>query len=564
MGNTNGEKSGTVWGIDLGTTYSCISKVDEAGRPVVINSRDGDPVTPSVVMFVGPEDIQVGKEAKRQMLLDPDNVCELVKRHMGEPDWRFDAHGKDWASPEVSAHILRALCEDAELQTREEVKKVVITVPAYFGIVEREATIAAGKIAGLEVIDVINEPTAAAMSYGFAQGADVDETVLVYDLGGGTFDVTVIRLEPVEAGSHIRVVATGGNARLGGAQWDERLVTLLARKFSEAHPEAADPLDDEVATAELKLAGEEAKRALSLRESLNQIVVSGSDRDTVEVTREEFEQATRDLLDQTIEFTRDTVEKARELGVAEIDRVLLVGGSSFMPAVTERLAEAFPSWSPELEDANQAVAKGAALLGFQAELRAKLSEEAEQAESRGEPSSGQEIEKKVAEEMGVELSTLQRIKDTEVTNVCSRGFGVKLLREGRDPGSSDPADFSIDHVIEPNTPLPSDPDPETYGTTVPNQETVRIELWQQSGSELSEELAHNENIGHGVIALPGNDRVGAPIQVTLAMAENGVLKVKASHSSGADLEFEVEAEGAVMSQEKVEAAAERVASMTRA
>jgi molecular chaperone DnaK len=564
MDSSSGESSATVWGIDLGTTYSCISKVDEAGRPVVVNNRDGDPVTPSVVLFVGPEDIQVGKEAKRQMLLDPDNVCELVKRQMGEPEWRFDAHGKDWASPEVSAHILRALRDDAELQTREKVEKVVITVPAYFGIVEREATIAAGKIAGLDVVDVVNEPTAAAMSYGFAQGADVDETVLVYDLGGGTFDVTVIRLEPAEAGSHIRVVATGGNARLGGVQWDERLVELLARKFSEAHPDAEDPLDDEVATAELKLAGEEAKRALSLRDSVSQIVVSGSARDTVEVTRTEFEQATRDLLDQTVEFTRQTVEKAKELGAPEIDRVLLVGGSSFMPAVAERLAEAFPGWAPELQDANQAVAKGAALLGFQAELRAKLREEAEQAESRGEPSSSTEIERRIAVEMGVELSTLQRIKDTEVTNVCSRGFGVKLLRGGRDPESTDPGDHWIDHAIEPNTPLPRDPEPRTYGTTVPNQATVRIELWQQSGSELSEELAHNERIGQGVITLPGNDPAGAPIDVTLAMAENGVLRVTASHSSGADLEFEVEAEGAVMSQEKVAEAAERVAAMTRA
>ncbi len=563
MGNGNGENSTTVWGIDLGTTYSCISRVDEFGRPIVINNRDGDPVTPSVVMFVGSDDIQVGKEAKRQMLLDPENVSELVKRHMGESDWRFEAHGEEWSAPEVSAHILKALCEDAELQTREKVEKVVITVPAYFGIVEREATIAAGKIAGLDVVDVVNEPTAAAMSYGFAQGADVDETVLVYDLGGGTFDVTVIRLEPVESGSHIRVVATGGNARLGGAQWDERVVNLLARKFSEAHPEAPDPLDDDIATAELRLAAEEAKRGLSLRDSLTQIVVSGEARDNVELTRDEFEQATRELLDQTIEFTRETVEKAKELGAPEIDRVLLVGGSSFMPAVAERLAEAFPGWVPELEDANQAVAKGAALLGFQAELRAKLSEETAQAESDGVPSSSAEIEKKVAEEMGLELSTLQRIKDTEVTNVCSRGFGVKLLRDGHDPSSTDPADFWIDHVIKPNTPLPGDPDPETYGTTIPNQQTVRIELWQQSGSELSEELAHNENIGHGVIALPGNDPVGAPIQVTLAMAENGVLKVKASHSSGSNLEFEVEAEGAVMSQEKVAAAAERVASVSR-
>ena len=560
METGTGDASTTVWGIDLGTTYSCISRIDEFGRPVVVNNRDGDPVTPSVVMFVGPEDIQVGKEAKGQMLLEPENVCELVKRHMGDPNWAFEANGKAWNSAEVSAQILKALCEDAELQTREKVEKVVITVPAYFGIVEREATIAAGKMAGLDVVDVINEPTAAAMSYGFAQGSDVDETVLVYDLGGGTFDVTVIRLEPIDSGSHIRVIATGGNHRLGGAQWDQQVVNLVAAKFAEAHPDAPDPLDDDVATAELRLAAEELKRSLTLRDSVSQIVVSGDVRDSVELTREEFESATRELLDQTIEFTRETVEKAKELGVEKIDRVLLVGGSSFMPAVAERLAESF-GWAPELEDANQAVAKGAALLGFQAELRAKLDEEAE---ARGEDSSSPEVEQSVAEKMGVALGTVQRIRDTAVTNVCSRGFGVKLLSDNADPATENPEDFWIDHVIGPNTPLPAEPEPRTYGTTVPNQTKVNLELWQQAGSELSERLEHNDHIGEGVLqGLPGTDPVGAPLSVTLTMSESGVLKAKAQHHNGAELEFEVEAEGAVMSEAEIAAGAERVASMKR-
>ncbi len=561
MEKADGEKSTTVWGIDLGTTYSCISKVDDSGRPVVINNRDGDPVTPSVVMFVGPDDIQVGKEAKRQKQLDPERVCELVKRHMGDPTWRFEADGKEWTAAEVSAQILKALCEDAELQTREKVEKVVITVPAYFGIVEREATIAAGKMAGLEVVDIINEPTAAAMSYGFAQGADVEETVLVYDLGGGTFDVTVIRLETKESGSHIRVIATGGNHRLGGAQWDQQLVTRVAAKFAETHPDAPDPLDDQVATAELELAAEEMKRSLTLRDSITQIVVSGEVRDNVEITREEFEQATRELLDQTIEFTRETVEKAKELGVSEIDRVLLVGGSSFMPAVAERLAETFEGWAPELEDANQAVAKGAALLGFQAELRAKLDEEAA---ASGGDSSTPEVEQRVAEEMGVAVDTVQRIRDTEVTNVCSRGFGVKLLNDDADPATAGPGDFWIDHVIGPNTPLPAEPEPRTYGTTVPNQTSVKLELWQQAGSELSADPDHNDHIGEGLLqGLPGTDPVGAPLSVTLSMSPSGVLKARATHHNGAELEFEVEAEGAVLSQEQIAAGAERVASMKR-
>lgn len=562
MENSGIDNANTVWGIDLGTTYSCISRIDEFGRPVVVNNRDGDPVTPSVVMFTGPADIQVGKEAKRQVQLDPGNVCELVKRHMGEGEWRFAAHDHEWSAPEVSAQILRALCEDAELQTREKVEKVVITVPAYFGIPEREATIAAGRLAGLEVIDVVNEPTAAAMSYGFAQGADVEETVLVYDLGGGTFDVTVIRLEPFEAGSHIRVVTTGGDHRLGGAQWDERMSTLLAQKFCAGHPDAPDPLDDEIATAEIRLGAEESKRALTLRDSVTQIVISGTERDNVEVTREEFEAATRDLLDQTVEYTRKVVERAKENGTAEVDRVLLVGGSSFMPAVAERLAEEF-GWSPELADANQAVAKGAALLAFQAALREKLDEEGAAADGSGSTEEREQIEQKVAEEMGVAVDTVQRVRDTKVTNVCSRGFGVKVLRPGADPGTEDPADFLIDHLIQPDTPLPGQPPAQTYGTSVANQTNLRVELWQQQGDVLSENLADNQEIGFGTAPLPGNDPVGSPITVQMNMSESGVLDVKAAHHSGAELSFEVKSEGAVFSDDEIAAGAQRVAAMRR-
>jgi molecular chaperone DnaK len=559
MDNNDGAGSTAVWGIDLGTTYSCISRVDDFGHPVVVGNRDGDPVTPSVVMFLGATDIQVGKEAKRQMQLEPERVCELVKRHMGDPEWRFSADGREWTAPEVSAQILKALCEDAELQTREKVEKVLITVPAYFGIAEREATMAAGAMAGLDVVDVINEPTAAAMSYGFAQGEDVDETVMVYDLGGGTFDVTVIRLEPHESGNHIRVVATGGNARLGGAQWDQEIVKLIAGKFLATHPGAPDPLDDEVATAELRLAAEDLKRALTLRESVNQIVVSGDVRDTVEISREEFEAATRDLLDQTVEFTRETVGKAKELGAESIDRVLLVGGSSFMPAVAERLAEAFDGWVPELADPNQAVAKGAALLGLQAELRAKL-DDAAQADG-GAPDAA--AEQRVAEEMGVAVEMVKRVGNTAVTNVCSKAFGVKLLRDGADPSSEKAEDHLIDHVIPPQTPLPAEPASRTYFTTVPNQSQVKVELWEQAGSEVSEELAHNKYLGHGLLRLPGTDPVGSPFEAVISMTNGGRLKAKASHRSGSELEFEVEVEGGVTTQEEIEAGAARVAAMKR-
>jgi molecular chaperone DnaK len=564
MDTDSSAASATVWGIDLGTTYSCISRVDEFGRAVVVNNRDGDPTTPSVVMFIGPDNIQVGKEAKRQMQMDPDAVCELVKRQMGSPDWRFRAHGEEWTAPEVSAQILKALAEDAGQQAGETVSKVVITVPAYFGISEREATVAAGKMAGLEVVDVLNEPTAAALSYGFAQGADVDETVIVYDLGGGTFDVTVIRLEPLPTGgSHIRVVATGGNDRLGGAEWDERIVQLLASKFQAENPDAPDPLDDDLAAADLRLASEDVKRALTLRESVTQVVMSGGSRATVEITREEFEQASQDLLEKTINFTRETLEQAKERGVEGIDRVLLVGGSSFMPAVSRRLSESFDGWVPELGDPNQAVAKGAALYGFQAELRLKVEEEVEAEAAGSGAADREEIEKRVAEESGVALGTLQRMTETKITNVCSRGFGVKIVRPGH-TGEKDLSEFQVDHLIKPNDPLPVDPPRlQTYGTMVDNQQQVVIVLMEQAGPQLSEDMENNKELESRAFHLPGTDPAGTPIQVSIGMDNGGMLTITAEHPSVPQLTFTATSEGAVLSKQQIDESASKVQAMQR-
>jgi molecular chaperone DnaK (HSP70) len=566
MANESSTADTTVWGIDLGTTYSCISRVDEFGRAIVVNNRDGDPTTPSVVMFVGPSNIQVGKEAKRQMQMDPDAVCELVKRQMGSPDWRFKAHDEEWSAPEVSAHILKALAEDAEQQTGEAVRKVIITVPAYFGIAEREATVAAGTIAGLEVVDVLNEPTAAALAYGFAQESDAEETVIVYDLGGGTFDVTVIRLEPLPTGgSHIRVVATGGNHRLGGADWDERVVAMLASKFQTENAGAPDPLDDDLSAADLRLASEDVKRALTMRDSVTQVVMAGDARANVAITREEFEQATQDLLESTVNYTKETLEEARGRGVEKIDRVLLVGGSSFMPAVARRLSESFDGWAPELADPNQAVAKGAALYGFQAELRAKVEDREAAALSENGVADRAEIERRIAEESGVALGTLKRMTETKITNVCSRGFGIKVLRDGRTSTTGDPADFYVDHLIRPNDPLPIDPPRlQTYGTVVDNQPGVEIVLMEQAGTELSEEMDHNQEVEHGQFNLPGNDPAGTPIQVSIAMDNDGMLTITASHPSVPELTFSAMSEGAVLSERQIAESASKVQAMQRA
>jgi molecular chaperone DnaK len=552
----------TVWGIDLGTTYSCIARVDEFGRPVVINNRDGDPTTPSVVLFTGPDEYQVGKEAKRQAQLDPDNVCELVKRHMGEPDWRFRAHGSEWAASAVSALILKSLAADAELQAGEPVTDVVITVPAYFGDAEREATRLAGEIAGLTVADLVNEPTAAAFSYGFAQHGDVEETVLVYDLGGGTFDVTVVRLSD----GNINVIATDGDHRLGGANWDERLVKEIAKKFMEAEPNASDPLDDEFGAAELKARAEDIKRALTARESVTEMVIAGSARASVSVTRDEFEVVTRDLLEQTVTLTRSVVSEAAAEGFATMDRVLLVGGSSFMPAVARRLSEEF-QWTPELEDPNQSVAKGAALAGQRSELRAQIVGKLEASGKDMETASTAEIEQAldtIASDAGLDARTALTLATTNISNVCSKGFGVKLLIEGRDPGSENPDDFFINHMVTRNDSLPLDP-PRTdrVTTTVPDQRELRLELWEQSGSDISEHLGDNKFLQAGTIALPGDDPVRTPLDLVFEMGNDGKIIVTLTHPRVSEPLKLVRESGGVMSKTEIDEAQTKVAALSR-
>jgi molecular chaperone DnaK len=552
----------TVWGIDLGTTYSCIARVDEFGRPVVINNRDGDPTTPSVVLFTGPDEYQVGKEAKRQAQLDPDNVCELVKRHMGEPDWRFRAHGSEWAASAVSALILKSLAADAELQAGEPVTDVVITVPAYFGDAEREATRLAGEIAGLTVADLVNEPTAAAFSYGFAQHGDVEETVLVYDLGGGTFDVTVVRLSD----GNINVIATDGDHRLGGANWDERLVKEIAKKFMEVEPNASDPLDDEFGAAELKARAEDIKRALTARESVTEMVIAGSARASVSVTRDEFEVVTRDLLEQTVTLTRSVVSEAAAEGFGTMDRVLLVGGSSFMPAVARRLSEEF-QWTPELEDPNQSVAKGAALAGQRSELRAQIVGKLEASGKDMETASTAEIEQAldtIASDTGLDARTALTLATTNISNVCSKGFGVKLLIEGRDPGSENPDDFFINHMVTRNDSLPLDP-PRTdrVTTTVPDQRELRLELWEQSGSDISEHLGDNKFLQAGTIALPGDDPVRTPLDLVFEMGNDGKIIVTLTHPRVSEPLKLVRESGGVMSKTEIDEAQTKVAALSR-
>lgn len=502
-----------VFGIDLGTTYSCIAQVDRFGRPEVIANMDGDVTTPSVVHFQG-DDAVVGKLAKRSSRIDPDNVAQLVKRQMGDADWRFVAGGRDWTAPGVSSLILGSLARDAERATGRPVKDVVITVPAYFGNEERKATKLAGELAGLNVVDLINEPTAAAYAYGFGlaggDGAAADETVLVYDLGGGTFDITIIELH----GNDIRVVATDGDHELGGANWDAALAELLVERFLMAVPGAADPFDDLYAEADLMAQAEEFKASLSQRERADALVSSGQDRASVTLTREEFEIVTRPLLERTIELTRRALDAASALGSPRVDRCLLVGGSSKMPAVARRLEEEF-GFKTQLADPDLAVAKGAALHGHKKVLERLVREATEKGVDLRQALSD------AAGEHGMTTEAVKRVVDKQVINVVSRGFGVLAKQDGV---------LTSVFLVHRNDPVPVEVD-EVFYTMVDDQTHVRVQVVEQGGAEESPDPADATVLVRGEISdLPPGYPEGTELRVRMAMGPDGILTVTAHHA----------------------------------
>jgi molecular chaperone DnaK len=322
-------------GIDLGTTNSAVS-VLEGGEPTVIANAEGFRTTPSIVAFTKDGEVLVGETAKRQAVTNVDRTIASVKRHMGT-DWTFAVDDKKFTPQEISARILAKLKRDAETYLGEAVTDAVITVPAYFNDAERQATKDAGEIAGLNVLRIINEPTAAALAYGLDKGKE-DELILVFDLGGGTFDVSLLEVGKDEGFSTIQVRSTSGDNRLGGDDWDQRVVEHLVKKFKETT--GVDVSKDKIALQRLKEASEQAKKELSQSMTANiqlpylSLTENGPANLDETLTRAQFEQLTADLLERTKKPFNDVIKEAG-VKVGDIAHVVLVGGSTRMPAVSE-------------------------------------------------------------------------------------------------------------------------------------------------------------------------------------------------------------------------------------
>lgn len=348
-----------IVGIDLGTTYSAVAHIDEHGRPTTLVNAEGDLVTPSAVLFDG-EYVVIGKEAVKAVATEAEFVAQCAKRDLGCRAYHRNIAGRTYPPEAIEALVLAKLKRDAS-QLIGDFRRVVVTVPAYFDEVRRKATQDAGHMAGLEVLDIINEPTAAAIAYGHQQGLlDSDATenrsekVLVYDLGGGTFDVTVMDIQSHE----FTTLATDGDVLLGGQDWDQRLVDYVANQFIQTHN--LDPRSDPSTAGRLWREAEDAKRTLSARQKATIPIDFRGQAIRVEITREMFEELTRDLVNRTEFTTRHTLE-ASGLEWKDIDRVLMVGGSTRMPMVPEMLRQLTGKEPDRSVSVDEAVAHGAAL-----------------------------------------------------------------------------------------------------------------------------------------------------------------------------------------------------------
>ena len=535
-----------VFGIDLGTTYSCIAYVDETGRATVVNNQEGTNTTPSVVNFASPSQVVVGQFAKENAVIDPQNTVALVKILMGKSNFAINYNGEDKSPEEVSAYILRKLAEDASKLIDSEVKDVVITCPAYFGTAERTATKNAGEIAGLNVIEIISEPTAAALYYGCAKERG-EKTILVYDLGGGTFDVTVMRI----GAGKIEVICSDGNHELGGKNWDDAVMQYLAGEFCSETGFDGD--FDEYAQQDLRLKAEKAKQQLSSCEKVPVMLDAAGLRARISISRTTFDEITQTLLNESIEKTDLAIAVAESKGY-KVDEILLVGGSTRMPQVAKVLVEKY-GIEPKILEPDEAVAKGAAIYALGAyELKVEeWKEKVESGEVDMNDEAVKEEVKKYQEAAAVSTFAIPGLRGQKmsevVTVITNKSYALKVLVEGTEKCCN----MIIKNVKMENGSVSVT---KQFGTADDNQETAELVVYESDFDSKYYDVDEDFTLGTCSLELPGNLPAGAPIQVTFTLNNEGILEVTGRDmTTNKEIHATMQATaGTIMSKEEVAAA----------
>lgn len=476
-------KNSLVLGIDLGTTFCCMAIINKHGKTEVLPNREGDRITPSVIMFDEDSPI-VGSIAKRSAVASPLNTVQFVKRQMGNHNYNFiTENGQEFKAEEISAIILKRLKEDAEIITGETIKDAVVTVPAYFDDAQRKSTEDAGKIAGLNVLRIINEPTAAALAYGIDK-VDQQQTVVVYDLGGGTFDVTIIKITK----NKIDVIATGGDRNLGGFDWDNAIMKYLNEEFQKQ--DGVDLFADPTLEQDLRDKAEVAKKTLSSKSKTQVFLSAGGKNTAITLTRETFEEITNYLLEKTADIMEMVLEDA-ELEWKDIDKTLLVGGSTRMSGVVS-LVEKVTGKKPSLEvNPDEVVAIGAALQG--ALLQIKEGNTA-LVEAKGNSTS----------------SDLVEFSKVTISDVNSHSLGIVALNGSKLANSI---------VMEKNTKIPGKVG-KTFYTVQDNQTQLKTQVTEGEDSD----LRYVKILGEALISIAPHP-ANSPIEVFFEYDANGIVHV---------------------------------------
>ena len=476
---------GQTVGIDLGTTYSSIAQLDDSGNPRAILNVDDREITPSVVLLGDGERVVVGPSFARIAEEAPDRIVEAIKREMGNKDFHVVYQDRKLTPEFVSALILKKLKQDAEKKIGP-IGNAVITVPYYFNDIRRKATQDAGRIAGLNVIDIINEPTAATLAHAWEKGElgrtdleQVDRTILVYDLGGGTFDVTVVRYTPTK----FKVLATDGDVMLGGLDWSRRLVDHVADEFQKRFE--MDPREDAASLRQMTQDCEDAKRKLSESAQVPIEVYYQGNTLTVSVTRGEFERMTGDLLERTKTTTVLVLEQAG-VGPDDLDELVLVGGSTHMPVVEKMLTEICQRAPNRDVHPEKAVGHGAAIHAAILEARA----------TGGESRMGKAI--------------ISRLRSVPTADVNSHSLGTKVT----DPGDRQKKNHIM---IGKNPPVPCDIT-QRFATTSDNQERIHVTVLE---GEVDDVDACATIGDFWITNLPANLPKGSPVEVTYAYDDSG-------------------------------------------